>query len=183
MYDSSEIIYGDAMKKFLFAILCTLTFCFVTGCSAEKISTQKIRDIDFTVVDEAKIPEELEEKIDDKEEKPFKLTYADNGALYIAVGYGEQKTSGYSIKVTDLYETENAIYIHTSLIGPAKDEKIVEKKRLELPKQITNVIKCKNPRCITSIEQELPHVFFLADEAKEVYRCLYCEEKFNKKNL
>lgn len=128
MYDSSEIIYGDAMKKFLFALLCTLTFCFVTGCSAEKISTQKIRDIDFTVVDEAKIPEELEEKIDDKEEKPFKLTYADNGALYIAVGYGEQKTSGYSIKVTDLYETENAIYIHTSLIGPAKEEKIVEEK-------------------------------------------------------
>ena len=78
------------------------------------------------ISDNPELAEELEEKIDDKEEKPFKLTYADNGALYIAVGYGEQKTSGYSIKVTDLYETENAIYIHTSLIGPAKDEKIVE---------------------------------------------------------
>ena len=45
----------------------------------------------------------------------------------------------------------------------------------------TNVIFCKNPRCITSIEQELPHVFCLADEKKEVYRCLYCEEKYEKK--
>jgi len=42
---------------------------------------------------------------------------------------------------------------------------------------IKNVIRCKNPRCITSIEQELPHIFFLADEEKEVYRCKYCEEK------
>ena len=60
-----------------------------------------------------------------------------------------------------------------------KDNKIVEKKRLKLPKKITNVIKCKNPRCITSIEQELPHVFYLADEKKELYRCLYCEEKYS----
>ena len=42
---------------------------------------------------------------------------------------------------------------------------------------ITNVIHCKNPRCITSIEQELPHIFFLADEEQQTYRCLYCEEK------
>ena len=56
------------------------------------------------------------------------MTYADNGSLYIAVGYGEQPTSGYSIEVKELYETENAIYIHTNLIGPAKDEKIVERK-------------------------------------------------------
>ena len=52
-----------------------------------------------------------------------------------------------------------------------KDEKIVEKRILKLPKQITNVIKCKNPRCITSIEQGLDHVFILADPEKEVYRC------------
>ncbi len=62
-----------------------------------------------------------------------------------------------------------------------KDSKIVEKKALTLPKQITNVISCKNPRCITSIEQELPQVFFLADEATETYRCKYCEEKYTHK--
>ena len=72
---------------------------------------------------------------------------------------------------------------HTLTVNVVQDGKIIEKKALEMPKQVTNVIKCKNPRCITSIEQELPHVFFLADESKQVYRCLYCEEKFNKKNL
>ena len=59
-----------------------------------------------------------------------------------------------------------------------KNEKIVEKKVVRLPQKLTNIIKCKNPRCITSIEQELPHVFFLADEEKQVYRCAYCEEKY-----
>ena len=49
--------------------------------------------------------------------------------------------------------------------------------------EIKNVIRCKNPRCITSIEQELPQIFVLADPNKEVYRCKYCEEKFDKQNL
>lgn len=70
---------------------------------------------------------------------------------------------------------------HKITVNIIKDSTIVEKKALKLPKKITNVIKCKNPRCITSIEQELPHVFYLADEQKETYRCMYCEEKFNKK--
>lgn len=57
--------------------------------------------------------------------------------------------------------------------------RISDKKKLMLPQKLTNVIKCKNPRCITTIEQELPHVFFLADKEKKVYRCLYCEEKYS----
>lgn len=67
---------------------------------------------------------------------------------------------------------------HNITINIIQDEKIVEKKRLKLPKEITNVIKCKNPRCITSIEQELDHVFVLTDPENEVYRCKYCEEKY-----
>ena len=66
-------------------------------------------------------------------------------------------------------------------VNVIQDSVIVEKKALELPKQIRGVIKCKNPRCITSIEQELPHIFNLTDADKEVYRCIYCEEKFNGK--
>lgn len=66
-------------------------------------------------------------------------------------------------------------------INVIKQSKIVEKKELELPKKIRGVIKCKNPRCITSIEQELPHIFALTDASKRVYRCIYCEEKFNGK--
>ncbi len=69
---------------------------------------------------------------------------------------------------------------HNITVNIIKDDKIVEKKTLKLPKKITNVIHCKNPRCITSIEQELPHVFCLSDEATETYRCMYCEEKYGK---
>lgn len=69
---------------------------------------------------------------------------------------------------------------HNITVNIIQDNKIIEKKTLKLPQKITNVIKCKNPRCITSIEQELPHVFYLADEQREIYRCLYCEEKYGK---
>ena len=67
---------------------------------------------------------------------------------------------------------------HSITVNIVRDVKIVEKKPLSLPKKITNVIRCKNPRCITSIEQGLDQVFFLADEEKEIYRCQYCEEKY-----
>lgn len=70
---------------------------------------------------------------------------------------------------------------HNITVNIIKDERIVEKKELRLPKKVTNVIRCKNPRCITSIEQGLDHVFFLADEEKEIYRCMYCEEKYRGK--
>ena len=61
-----------------------------------------------------------------------------------------------------------------------RDGKVVEKRSLALPKKLTNVIKCKNPRCITTTEQELAHVFVLTDPEKHVYRCLYCETQANK---
>ena len=69
---------------------------------------------------------------------------------------------------------------HNITINIIRDSQIVEKKSLSLPQTITNVIQCKNPRCITSIEQELPHVFYLADEKTETYRCKYCEEKYTR---
>ena len=65
---------------------------------------------------------------------------------------------------------------HNITVNIIKDGEIVEKKDLSLPKEIRNVIRCKNPRCITSIEQELDHVFILADPEKEIYRCKYCDE-------
>jgi aspartate carbamoyltransferase regulatory subunit len=58
-----------------------------------------------------------------------------------------------------------------------RDGKLVEKKIIGMPELLTNVIKCKNPRCITSTEQELPHIFKLTDKATKTYRCLYCETK------
>ena len=62
---------------------------------------------------------------------------------------------------------------HNITVNIIKDGEIVEKKKLSLPKEVHNVIKCKNPRCITSIEQELEQIFILADPKKEVYRCKY----------
>ena len=70
---------------------------------------------------------------------------------------------------------------HNITVNIIKNDSIVEKKKLHLPKQIVNVIKCKNPRCITSIEQELDQVFILTDPEKEIYRCKYCEEQQKKK--
>ena len=58
-----------------------------------------------------------------------------------------------------------------------KDGKLVEKRRLELPEKVTNVLHCKHPRCITSTEQGIQHVFKLADREKGIYRCIYCESK------
>jgi aspartate carbamoyltransferase regulatory subunit len=70
---------------------------------------------------------------------------------------------------------------HNITVNVIENDVIARKHKLALPKQIKNVIKCKNPRCITSIEQGLDQIFVLTDEEKEVYRCRYCEEKYHKK--
>ena len=65
-------------------------------------------------------------------------------------------------------------------VNKIKDGKIIEKFHPELPEKLVNVVKCKNPRCITSIEQELPHICELTDRENVVYRCKYCEEQVNR---
>ena len=60
-----------------------------------------------------------------------------------------------------------------------KDGELIEKKKMTLPEKLTNVICCKNPRCITTTEQELPHIFNLTDKSQRIYRCAYCETKGN----
>ena len=67
---------------------------------------------------------------------------------------------------------------HRITVNVIKDDKIVEKMALHLPKEVHNVISCKNPRCITSVEQELEQIFVLTDKENKVYRCKYCETKF-----
>lgn len=70
---------------------------------------------------------------------------------------------------------------HNITCNIISNDTICEKHQLKLPREIKNVIKCKNPRCISTIEQELEQIFILTDEEKEVYRCKYCEEKYTKK--
>ena len=88
----------------------------------------------------------------------------------------------------DIIKIDAAIPVNLDIIGYVdpgatvnviKDGVLVEKRAIEMPLTLTNVIKCKNPRCITSCEQELAHVFKLTDRENKVYRCLYCETKAN----
>ncbi len=86
----------------------------------------------------------------------------------------------------DIIKIDSVIDINIDVLGYidpgitvniVKDGNIVDKRHLELPEKVVGVIKCKNPRCITSCEQELPHVFCLSDREKGAYRCIYCESK------
>ena len=82
------------------------------------------------------------------------------------------------IKVDDRFDIDLDIlgYIDPDItINIIDGGKVVEKKRVSLPKKLVNVIKCKNPRCITSTEPDLEQVFILSDKDKRVYRCQYCE--------
>lgn len=65
-------------------------------------------------------------------------------------------------------------------VNIVKDNKIIEKRKLELPEKLINVTKCKNPRCITSIERDLDQIFKLTDKEKQIYRCIYCEMSLEK---
>ncbi len=96
-----------------------LLLCMIlTGCGMSGGENIKLRDLDFTVLSEEKIPEELKTVIAEKGNEPFQLTYSDNQNLYISIGYGQQKTGGYSIAVDELYLTDDAIHVSTSLLGP-----------------------------------------------------------------
>lgn len=86
----------------------------------------------------------------------------------------------------DIIKIDSDIEINTDILGFVdpdvtvniiKDSKIVEKKTIALPEKLTNVLTCKNPRCISATEQELPQIFKLSDKEKRIYRCLYCETK------
>ncbi len=86
----------------------------------------------------------------------------------------------------DIIKIDQAIDIDLKVLGyldervtvnVIKDGKLFKREHLESPAEIKNIIKCKNPRCITTTEQELPHVFKLTDREKKVYRCIYCESQ------
>lgn len=92
------------------------------GCSLGTGEHTKLRDMEFTVLSEEVLPEELKALIAERKKDAFQFTYSDESYLYLCVGYGEQATGGYSIAVNELYLTENAICVDTCLLGPAPDE-------------------------------------------------------------
>lgn len=115
----------DCMKRFKIILILLGIFAIslmITGCSSNETDVKKIRDLEFTVVEDADVPEQLMEVINEKKQQPFKISYSNDDYLYIVVGYGEQPTGGYSISVDDLFLTSNAVYIDTNLIGPSEKE-------------------------------------------------------------
>ena len=88
----------------------------------------------------------------------------------------------------DIIKIDSAIDIDLDVLGymsphitvdVIRDGQRVEKKHIELPETLTNILRCKNPRCITTTEQEIPHIFRLANAEKREYRCIYCDTKAN----
>lgn len=113
-------------RRILCCVLALAVSGAVAGCSTEKDSVEKVKDLDFTIVAEEDIPQEFLGAIEEKKQNPMKLSFLDTGNLYIAVGYGVQKSTGYSVGVEELYLTENSIYIDTTLIGPAQGEAVTQ---------------------------------------------------------
>lgn len=101
-----------------------LPLCMAAGCGTEKEEYTKTGEVEFTVVEEADVPTELLDVIKEKKSEPFKLTYTAEDALYLAQGYGEQPSGGYSIAVEELFQAKEGICFKTTLIGPAADEKV-----------------------------------------------------------
>ena len=118
------------MKKFILYGLMVILFLTIpftlTSCQITTQKEEKIKDIDFTVVPDAELPKEVADFIETKKTGEMKNTYTTDEAVYLIVGYGEQKTSGYSITVNECYLGKDAVYLDTSLIGPTKGEKIDE---------------------------------------------------------
>lgn len=118
---------GDILKRiFSQLFLLGLLMGVLSGCSMMREDTKKVKDVDFTVVEEEEVPEELKTKINEQKDDVFRLTYEDSGYLYLAVGYGSQPTGGYSVTVNELYETNNTIQMKTGLLGPSKTEEVTQ---------------------------------------------------------
>ena len=122
------------------------------------------------------------------------ITAGQSLKLYNLLGLGELKvpvaliTNAASGKrgANDIIKIDADIPVDLDVIGYVdpgatvnfiRDGRVVEKRAIELPETLTNVLKCKNPRCITTVEQELDQIFKLADAKTKTYRCAYCEVK------
>lgn len=99
---------------------------WLAGCSVQKYDETKENDVDFTILSEEEIPEQVNEIIEVSKTENFRKTYSDKDYLYIIIGYGAQPTSSYSIEIQELYESSNALYITSMLKGPSRTEKVIE---------------------------------------------------------
>ena len=108
----------SSIKRAVLLASACIAAVWLAACAPEAQTEEGAENMEFTVVSEDRLPEELLKIVDSKKENAFKLTYADEGYLYICIGYGRQESGGYSVTVDALYETENAVYVSTNLLGP-----------------------------------------------------------------
>ena len=102
---------------FILTLFCMFLLSALTGCKLEEAKENKIKDLDYTVCDESKLPDALVELIHEKRKEPFKLTYRTKDYLYIVVGYGAQNRTDLNVTMSELYLTENAIFVDTDLVS------------------------------------------------------------------
>lgn len=102
------------------AVACSV----LNGCSIEDTNRTKVSDLEYTIIEDSAIPEELLSMIEEKKAADFKMTYEMDNEMYIIRGYGQQETGGYSIRIKECYLTSNAILFDTELVGPRKGESI-----------------------------------------------------------
>ena len=120
------------MRKFFCFVLTLMMVLGLVGCDmgikigdANQGAGDKVRDLEYTILSEERVPKELVSLLVERQEEPFEMTYSDKEYLYICIGYGRQEYSGHSIVVNGLFLGENGIMVDTSLIGPeAGKEKI-----------------------------------------------------------
>lgn len=101
-----------------------LLLTLAAGCKGKTESQEKLQDLEYTLVPDSELPDELRSLIEEKKTNAFKLSYTADGKLYIVVGYGPQETGGYSVVVNEVYLTENAIVVDCDLMGPEAGEKV-----------------------------------------------------------
>ena len=107
-------------------VILSVAINMMAGCAIEKTNRTKVRDLDYHIATQEEIPEELKTQIEEKKAADFKVTYETSEYLYIVRGYGEQQTGGYSIQVSELYLSNNAVFFKSMLVGPRKGENVAK---------------------------------------------------------
>ena len=116
----------SSIKNFFKVIVVVLLTVALMGCEAEETAADKLKDLDFTVVGEGEQPDALKDIIAEKSKSAFQISYTIGEELYIAIGYGEQPSGGYSITVNAFYETPDSLFIDTTLLGPGSAENVTD---------------------------------------------------------
>ena len=115
-----------AIRRYGKRVLLLAVLLFLTGCGITGEKEGEKQELECSILDEDEIPQPLAEVIEENKEKEMKLSYEKDGMLYIARGFGEQKSGGYSIRMEYCYLAEDGIHVRFELLGPPAGEKSVE---------------------------------------------------------